>query len=73
MQPRRLRVIELDGWNYRLEHRHTEMSQIDEQVCREAKCECCGHVGMAYLSYYGPRNGYRAFAQCPKCGDTQEF
>lgn len=45
---------------------------VDQEACRQATCPCCGQQGLEYHPFHKP-GSYRAFAVCPKCGDTQEF
>ena len=50
-------------------------SDIDSQVCAESKCEKCGHQGMNCRPFIkdNPIKSYRAFAECPECGEAFEF
>lgn len=56
---------DLDGYE---PHRNS----IDAQVVAELKCENCGCEDCIY---HGMKKGdsYRAFSECPVCGDTVEF
>ncbi len=48
--------------------------EIDQEVCREAKCFHCFLTGMLCLPYFRRRpKGYRVFALCSTCGSLEEF
>jgi len=46
--------------------------EVDAEVCAQAHCPDCGHLGMEYHPFVCP-GSYRAFAVCPKCGSASEF
>ena len=48
--------------------------EIDRGICEMAACELCGHEGLAYRPYvHRQTGGYRAFAECPACGHSEEM
>ena len=44
---------------------------MDYEVCRDAKCQDCGHQGMDYIGVKGMT--YVAIARCPECHYWEEF
>lgn len=47
-------------------------ADIDSDVCRDSKCESCGHKGLNCRGFVS-RESYRAFALCPICKNAEEF
>lgn len=47
-------------------------ADIDNDVCKESKCESCGHKGMDCKGFVSQKS-YRAFSVCPNCKDASEF
>lgn len=45
---------------------------IDREVCEQARCQACGHVGLDYRPFH-QAGSYRAFAVCPACRLAEEF
>lgn len=68
---------ELDGYEARPPRRGlVDGPSIDAEVCREATCPWCGHVGLTYRPFTREQHGrrsYRAFAECGSCGEFTEF
>lgn len=47
---------------------------IDREVCEESECPKCGHKGLIVKPFINrERKSYRAFAECPECGEAEEF
>lgn len=58
------------GWP--ISHGIVNAGKLDQEVCDESACFECGFLGLKYFPYVSDKH-YRAFAVCPRCGDTTEF
>lgn len=47
-------------------------ARIDSDVCKESKCDGCGHNGLNCRGFVAARR-YRAFIVCPNCKVAEEF
>jgi hypothetical protein len=47
-------------------------ARIDSDICKESKCDKCGHNGLNCRGFI-LKKSYRAFVVCPNCNEAEEF
>lgn len=47
---------------------------IEAELCANSMCEKCGRQGLEYKSFVDHASqDFRAFSQCPNCGNAEEL